>query len=88
MLYPVRCFSCNACVPSDRYDARLKHGETSKTILDALGVTRMCCRRMLISHPHALEDMLLDYPNLNENQSELFLDVRCLVSNPREVGCE
>ena len=88
MLYPVRCFTCNACLPSDRYEAKLKQGCVSRTVLDALGVRRMCCRRMLITQPHALEDMMLEFPSVDRNESDQFLDVRCLVSDPRTVTCE
>lgn len=48
----------------------------------------MCCRRMFISFPHALEDSLLHYPNVNTKEPELFLDTRCLVSVPRTMGCD
>ncbi|MEE3443581.1 MAG: DNA-directed RNA polymerase subunit N, partial [Methanobrevibacter sp.] len=34
----------------DEYQSRLADGENSKDILDDMGITRYCCRRMLISH--------------------------------------
>lgn len=88
MLFPVRCFSCNACLPSDSYEHMRKQGLESKQALNSLGVERMCCRRMMMSHPHALEGSLLDYPNVDKSEPELFLDIRCHTSEARQVGCD
>ena len=88
MLFPVRCFTCNGMLPSDVYEAQRKQGVPSEQILGTLRITRMCCRRMFISFPHALEDSLLHYPNVNTKEPELFLDTRCLVSVPRTMGCD
>ena len=41
-MIPIRCISCGKPVLAD--------GENSKDILDDMGITRYCCRRMLISH--------------------------------------
>ena len=40
---------------SAEYNKRLAEGEKSKDILDDLGLTRYCCRRMLISHVETWE---------------------------------
>ena len=88
MLFPVRCFSCNACLPSDVYDAKLKQGVSAKDALDSLRIERLCCRRMLISHPHSLEESLMPYPNVDKTESELFLDIRCRISTPRTITCD
>lgn len=88
MLFPVRCFSCNACLPSDWYEHMRKQGLEGKQVLNSLGVERMCCRRMMMSHPHALEDSLMEYPNVDRCEPELFLDIRCHISQTRQVGCD
>ena len=88
MLFPVRCFTCNALLPSDTFDAHRKNGMDTFHSLNATNTRRMCCRRMLLSYPHALESSLLNYPNVNETEAEMFLDIRCLVSNPRDITCD
>ena len=73
---------------SDVYELARKAGDSSFDALRQTGLSRMCCRRMLLSHPHTLEDSLLKYPNLNVHEPDLFLDMRCEVSTPRTMGCE
>ena len=57
-MIPIRCISCGKPVSAyfDEYKERLAEGkETSKEILDDMGITRYCCRRMLISHVETWE---------------------------------
>jgi len=37
---------------------RVKSGESPKEVLDDLGVTRYCCRRMFISHADIIDELL------------------------------
>ena len=63
MIIPVRCFSCGKPVSED-YDAyvsRCEKGEDSKKVLDDLGYTRYCCRRMFIVQ-RPLMDEIIPYP--------------------------
>lgn len=55
---PIRCVTCNAVLHFARFEA---HGG-AKAALDAMGVRRFCCRRMYISHPRDLEELLRGYP--------------------------
>jgi len=64
MIVPIRCFTCSKII-ADKYDyymdemAKLEKTDDkdykyfskihTKRILDDLGLTRYCCRRMLIS---------------------------------------
>ncbi len=69
MIIPVRCFSCGKVIGSvyeefkrryEEYKRAIENGEkpkeTPKEILDDLGITRYCCRRMLLSHVDLLKD--------------------------------
>ena len=69
MIIPVRCFTCGKVISSlyDEYKKRYeayekavatgeKPKETPKEILDALGVDRYCCRRMIISQVDLLKE--------------------------------
>ena len=60
MMVPVRCFTCGKVVGSlfEDYKQRIERGESPKSALDALGLERYCCRKMLISHAELIEDVL------------------------------
>lgn len=60
MIIPVRCFTCGKLI-ADRWEEfarRVKAGERPKKVLDDLGMTRYCCRRMFISQVDVLDDLL------------------------------
>ncbi|MFQ6081532.1 MAG: DNA-directed RNA polymerase subunit N, partial [Candidatus Bathyarchaeia archaeon] len=60
---PVRCFSCGRLI-GDRWEEfarRVKAGEDSRKVLDSMGVTRYCCRRMLLSHVEIIDEILRFY---------------------------
>jgi len=60
MIIPVRCFTCGKLI-ADRWEEfarRVKAGEKTKRILDDLGMTRYCCRRMFISQVDVVDDLL------------------------------
>ena len=52
MIIPVRCFTCGAVVGSAyrQYKADLDAGKDPRKALDQTGLTRFCCRRMLVAH--------------------------------------
>jgi len=63
VIIPVRCFTCGKVIGDiyeeykkryEEYKKALHIGEkpkeTPKQILDALGVDRYCCRRMILTH--------------------------------------
>ncbi|NLI62741.1 MAG: DNA-directed RNA polymerase subunit N [Methanosarcinaceae archaeon] len=51
-MIPVRCFSCGKVVAAgwEEFKKRTEAGEDKGAVLDDLGITRYCCRRMLLSH--------------------------------------
>ena len=65
MIIPVRCFSCGKLV-GDKWEPfakRVEAGEDPKEVLNDLGVTRYCCRRMLLSHVELIDEILKFYEN-------------------------
>jgi DNA-directed RNA polymerase subunit N len=51
-------------VISDKWEdftKRVKAGEDPKKVLDSLGVTRYCCRRMILSHTEIADSILRFY---------------------------
>lgn len=58
MIIPVRCFTCGRVVAADyeRFQERVAKGEAPRKVLDALGVERYCCRRMILTQVDVLHD--------------------------------
>lgn len=56
-MIPVRCFSCGKVISNywDEYKRRVSDGEDAAAVLDDLGITRYCCRRMLLSHVELID---------------------------------
>jgi DNA-directed RNA polymerase subunit N len=59
MMVPVRCFTCGKVLAQywDTYQERLARGEKAGAILDSLGISRYCCRRMLLTHVDLIDDV-------------------------------
>lgn len=71
MIIPIRCFSCNKVIADkyEWYLEKSKklekqengekvhhfYGVPTKKLLDELGLTRYCCRRMLIAHADMMD---------------------------------
>jgi len=60
MLMPVRCFTCGKPVAEykDEYAERVAKGEPAEKVLDSLGITRYCSRRMFVSHVELIDEIL------------------------------
>ncbi|KAI5062261.1 hypothetical protein GOP47_0022800 [Adiantum capillus-veneris] len=74
MIIPVRCFTCGKVIGNkwDTYLDLLQADYTEGDALDALGLVRYCCRRMLMTHVDLIEK-LLQYNTLERNESNHFL---------------
>ncbi|MDD5502869.1 MAG: DNA-directed RNA polymerase subunit N [Candidatus Thermoplasmatota archaeon] len=51
MILLIRCYSCGKVIGSaaEQFQERVKKGEKPKEVLDSLGVSRYCCRRMILA---------------------------------------
>jgi len=60
MIIPVRCFTCGKLVADhwEEFARRVKGGEGPRKVLDDMGMTRYCCRRMFISQADVIDDLL------------------------------
>jgi len=60
MIIPVRCFTCGKVIGDkwEEFANRVKEGEDAGRVLDDLGLTRYCCRRMLLSHVEIIDDVI------------------------------
>lgn len=60
MIIPVRCFTCGKVIGNkwETYLGLLQAEYTEGDALDALGLKRYCCRRMLLGHVDLIEKLL------------------------------
>ncbi|MBI4052561.1 MAG: DNA-directed RNA polymerase subunit N [Candidatus Diapherotrites archaeon] len=60
MMIPVRCFSCGKVIADafEEFKDRTAKGENPEQVLNSLGITRYCCRRMLISNTEMIDDLM------------------------------
>ncbi len=69
---PTRCFTCGKIISSsghlETFLERISNGINQKNVLDDLGYRRMCCRRMFLSYPHELDEMMLLYPSIHDSE--------------------
>ena len=70
MIIPVRCMSCNKVIVdlweyfkverekiNKKSDAKYFDDNSSKELLDKLGLDRYCCRRMMLGHVDIIDDL-------------------------------
>lgn len=61
MMMPIRCFSCGKVIADkwEEYDKRVnKEKEDPGKVLDDIGMTRYCCRRMFISNVELIDEFI------------------------------
>jgi DNA-directed RNA polymerase subunit N len=63
VIIPVRCFTCGKLIADkwEDFTQRVNDGEDPKKVLDSLGVTRYCCRRMILAHVEISDSILRFY---------------------------
>jgi DNA-directed RNA polymerase I, II, and III subunit RPABC5 len=68
MLIPVRCFTCGNVIGNkwEEYKRLLAEHRDCRIALDALGLKRYCCRRMLLTHVDLI-DRMLQYSAIVDN---------------------
>jgi DNA-directed RNA polymerase subunit N len=72
MIIPVRCFTCGKLIGDkwEEFSRRVKSGENPGKVLDSLGLTRYCCRRMLLSHVEVIDEIIKFYEVKSISESE------------------
>ncbi len=57
-MIPVRCYTCGRVISDvwEEYKERIRH-EKPAEVLDELGITRYCCRRMFLTHAELIDEI-------------------------------
>lgn len=88
-MLPVRCFTCNNLI-GHMWEGYLKSRQcdtlSSKERLDRTGLTKICCRRMLLTHVDVINDTI-DYGNEDTVMDECGTTLRRFVDSTRDVEC-
>jgi DNA-directed RNA polymerase subunit N len=73
MLVPVRCFTCGNLVADkfEDYQTKVKSGENAAKVLDSLGVSRYCCRRMLLTSVETIQQVIPFYEAIQRRHQEV-----------------
>jgi len=60
MIIPIRCFSCGKPIAQDwdEYTERTEKGESIQDVLNSLGHSRYCCRRMFLTHTDVIDEVM------------------------------
>lgn len=89
MSFPVRCYTCNAPLAQKhpRYRDALREGTRASEALQALDVTRSCCRRMFLGHVDLVADQVR-HPNVDRALDEGGTVLQRLARAPRTVSCD
>ncbi|MGH9998953.1 MAG: DNA-directed RNA polymerase subunit N [Nitrosopumilaceae archaeon] len=73
MLIPVRCFTCGNLI-ADKfkdYQNRIKSGEDSAKVLGSLGITRYCCRTMMLTSVETIHQVIPFYESIRRRRQEV-----------------
>jgi len=62
MIIPVRCFTCGKVI-GNKYESFITNthsgGMQEEDAMDHLGLTRYCCRRMVLTHCNLIENLVM-----------------------------
>ncbi len=73
MLVPVRCFTCGSLIADKHgdYQNKIKSGEDPDKALDSVGVSRYCCRRMLLTSMETIQQIIPFYEAIHRRNQEI-----------------
>ena len=73
MIIPVRCFTCGNLIADmyNEYQEKVRSGEDPAKALDSLGITRYCCRRMLLTSLETIQQIIPFYEAIQRRNQEV-----------------
>ena len=77
MLVPVRCFTCGNLIADkyDDYQTKVKAGEDPQKVLNDLGISRYCCRRMLLTTVETIQQVIPFYESIEKRKQEVLAEL-------------
>lgn len=62
MEVPIRCFTCGKVLGNkfEKFEELKKNGKSAKEAMDTLGITRICCRQIMLCYVD-LGDKISEY---------------------------
>ncbi len=88
-MIPPRCFTCNNFI-ADKYTTFIqkKDGrQLYKNVLDELGLARICCRKMLLTHIDVIEDTVM-YSSVQTVMDESRTIFNAYIKKERMISCD
>lgn len=88
-MFPQRCFTCNNFIGHkwDTYTSKKDNRLCYKDVLDELGLNRICCRRMFLSHVDIIDDVVM-YSSVKSVMDESNTTFDAYVDCSRSVKCD
>ncbi len=73
MLVPVRCFTCGNLIADkfEDFQTKVQSGEEPAKVLDSLGISRYCCRRMLLTAVETIQQIIPFYEAIQRRHQEV-----------------
>jgi len=73
MLVPVRCFTCGNLIAHkfEDFQTKVRSGEEPAKVLDSLGISRYCCRRMLLTAVETIQQIIPFYEAIQRRHQEV-----------------
>lgn len=89
VMIPPRCFTCNAVIGHKFTDFIKSKDDTGQygSLLDEIGVKRICCRRMLLTHVEIVDE-ICKYSAVRTVLDESRTIFDSYVTNERTVSCD
>ena len=77
MLVPVRCFTCGNLIAHkyDDYQTKVKSGEDPQKVLNDLGISRYCCRRMILTTVETIQQVIPFYESIEKRKQEVLAEL-------------
>jgi len=77
VLVPVRCFTCGNLIADkyDDYQTKFKAGEDPQKVLNDLGISRYCCRRMLLTTVETIQQVIPFYESIEKRKQEVLAEL-------------
>ena len=77
MLIPVRCFTCGNLIADkfNDYQTKLKANEDPEKILNDLGISRYCCRRMILTTVETIQQVIPFYESIQKRKQEVLAEL-------------